>query len=56
MSAEPRCETCKWWAEGEDPLYGLCQIDPFPSHASLWPETTSYDNCGEHQPKDATDE
>lgn len=66
--SQPKCETCRWWdgvAEDEiaecrrlPPQFIIEQIDPGTSHGdhAFWPLVDSDQWCGEHQPKEQSDD
>ena len=52
-----RCDCCEWWQRSGEEDFGECKKEPpktFPSPGeddwiSLYPETFSFDWCGQHQ-------
>lgn len=52
------CETCRWWESGLCHRYPPITVKDGPHYynvKNVRPQTSRYDWCGEHKPKDTQD-
>jgi hypothetical protein len=64
MRTGDTCQTCQFWGGGDQPGYSECKrhaptvfttlrtdLPGEPWHENVWPRTSNYDWCGDHEPR-----